>query len=137
MNTPKTTPTPTRQSDIRRILGGCDMQFSSDNGWDLLVQHVERHREIINTTHRISAQWHEAVFSWYEEVFSPLYQVISPWGYRHAFGDHRFGDLYLAVSDHWGYLKEYDPDISSVAAARSFLAHYGGGIARHFSRFFV
>ena len=134
-NATRTGRSDTRRCDVRRILDHHDLRFSSDHGWDVLVEHVERHTDFLRENYRIEPKWHEAVFSWYEEVFTPLFQVISQWQYRRAFGRHLIGDLYLAVSDHWWYLKEYDSGASPNDAARSFVAHYGGGIGRHFSRF--
>ena len=127
--------TTTREAEIRQMLDRYDLRFSTDDGWAVLVRHVERHAEILKATLKIDAKWHEAVFAWEEEVFKPLFQVISPWSYHRAFGGQHLGDLYLAVSDHWGYLKERTPRVSANVAARSFLAHYGKGAARYFSRF--
>jgi len=117
------------------MLGRYDIRFSSDKGWSILVSHVERHAEILKATLNVDAKWHEAIFAWEEEVFLPLFQAISPWSYRRAFDGQYVGDLYLAVSDHWGYLKERSPRVSANVAARSFLAHYGKGLGRYFSRF--
>lgn len=63
--------------------------------------------------------------------------MIGSWEFRNSFPRHLLGDLYLAVSDHWLYLKERDPEASAEDAALSFVTHYGKGIARWFSRFLI
>lgn len=127
----------THTNEIAAMLQDYDIRFSRNDGWEILVEHVLRHQELLVIDHGVRAGWHEAVFSWHETVFLPIFRTISPWGYRHAFGRHEIGDLYLAVSDHWGYLKERDPDATPSDAARSFLSTYGSGISRHFSRYLV
>lgn len=123
--------------DVVAILGDYDIRFSRNDGWKILAEHVRRHQELLLIDYNVRAEWHEAVFSWHETVFLPIFRTISPWGYRHAFGRHEIGDLYLAVSDHWGYLKERDRNATPSDAAKSFLGAYGSGISRHFSRYLV
>lgn len=123
--------------DAKNMLKSYKLDFASETGWATILEHVETHREILEEEHGITANWCEAVFSWHEEIFVPLYRSISTWAFRHAFSDQKMGDLYLAVSDHWAYLKERDPKTTAPAAARSFLEHYGHGLSRHFSRFLI
>ncbi len=135
MNT--TSITDTNRLAIENILEYNGVHFVSSGGVDTLIDHVDRHRDLINREYGISATWEEALFSWYENVFTPIIRTVSPGSYRRAFGHVELGDLYLAVSDHWGYLKEKHPDVPLTAAARSFLEKYGTGIGRYFSRFLI
>lgn len=130
------TDTPDR-AELAVLLQDINLEFSDDRGWETLVEHVAWHREILRRELGFTPQWHEAAFSWYEEVFIPVYRAISPWAYRRALKCQPLGDLYLAVSDHWCYLKDRNPKVSAATAARSFVEHYGSGIARYFSRFYV
>jgi len=125
------------QLALGRLIEEDNLRFSNRDGVATLTEHVERHRDLINAKHGITADWHEALFSWSEEVFTPIIRTISPWSYRRTFPQTPLGDLYLAVSDHWGYLKERDVNATPIDAARSFLTHYGTGFGRHFSRFLV
>ncbi len=126
-----------RINDAKGVLRVYQLDFSGDNGWDTILEHIDTHKALLEKKHNIRADWFDYVFSWHEEVFLPLYRSISSRGYRRAFGDQKIGDLYLAVSDHWAYLKEKNPRASAVEAARSFLEHYGHGVGRYFSRFLV
>jgi hypothetical protein len=85
----------------------------------------------------MSVSWDDALFSWYENVLTPLRRIADTWEIKIAFPNQTFGDLYLAISDHWYYLKESDPDIGADEAAVSFVQHYGEGLGRFFSRFLV
>lgn len=129
--------TETHRLAIENILDYNGVHFASSGGVDTLFEHVDRHRDLINRQYGISATWEEALFSWYENVFTPIIRTVSPVSYRRAFGRVELGELYLAVSDHWGFLKERYPDVPPTAAARSFLEEYGIGIGRYFSRFLV
>lgn len=126
-----------RLFDAQTMLDMYGLEFARENGWATILEHIDTHRELLEKQHGIRANWFDAVFSWHEEVFVPLYRSIASRGFRLAFNDQKLGDLYLAVSDHWAYMKEKNPQASAAEAARSFLSHYGHGLSRHFSRFLV
>lgn len=124
-----------RLFDAKTMLKSYPLDFGSESGWETIVEQIETQRQLLEKEQDVVASWLEAVFSWHEEVFLPLYQSISSWPVRHAFGDQKLGDLYLAVSDHWAYMKERDPETTPAQATRSFVEHYGDGVTRYFSRF--
>lgn len=111
------------------------MVFSHPEQWELLAQHVDAHKYWLSRELKREITWDEAVFSWYETVMTPLMQSVDSWEFKNAFPNQTRGDLYLAVSDHWHYLKEQDAEANPDDAARSFIAHYGKGLAGWFSRF--
>ncbi|MFW5729031.1 MAG: hypothetical protein ACOCYG_05155 [Spirochaetota bacterium] len=122
---------------IRSMLENEALSFSSDAGWMTLKGHVDAHRRILEQTHGIEVTWDDALYSWYGNVFLPVYQVASSPGFRAAFPGKPQGDLYLALSDHFHYLRQRDPSLYAADAGRSFVKHYGTGLSRYFSRFLL
>ena len=113
------------------------VEFTHTEGWNELGEHVAVHQYHLGTELNQNIKWDEAVFSWYENVFTPLMRAIDTWEVRGAFPRQRLGDLFLAISDHWLFLKERDPRVSPEVAANSFVSHYGRGFAAIFSRFLL
>lgn len=113
------------------------IQFSREAGWKELEEHVDVHTYYLGQQLNMSVSWDDAVYSWYETVLTPLRRVVDSWEFRAAFPGQPVGDLYLAVSDHWHYLKQREPNTSVEEAAQSFVKHYGKGISKLFSRFLV
>lgn len=113
------------------------IRFARDGGWETLADHVEVHQFLLSQELGFTVSWEEAVFSWYENVFTPLRRATDQWIVRRAFPQQLNGDLILAVSDHWHFLKQEDPSVFPEDAARSFVEHYGTGLARLFSPFIV
>jgi hypothetical protein len=113
------------------------VRFAQDKGWETLAEHVEVHQFLLSQELGFTVSWDEAMFSWYENVFTPLRRATDQWIVRRAFPKQLNGDLILAVSDHWHFLKQQDPKVLPEDAARSFVEHYGTGLARLFSPFIV
>ncbi|TVQ40479.1 MAG: hypothetical protein EA384_02810 [Spirochaetaceae bacterium] len=126
-----------RARSLSMMFAADQLEFSRPNGWELLADHVEKHRYWIGRELDVRVTWNDAVFSWYENVVVPLKRAVGSWEFRSAFPRQAAGNLYLAVSDHWHYLKEHNPAVSAEDAARSFAVHYGCGIGRWFSRFLL
>jgi hypothetical protein len=131
------TRTRTKIDDLKAMFRQEGIQFSREEGWKELEEHVEVHQYHLGQQLNRTISWDDAVYSWYETVLTPLKRVVSSWEFRQAFPRQPLGDLYLAVSDHWHYLKERDPQVTPEEAARSFAMHYGKGLARWFSRFLI
>lgn len=131
------TRTRTKADDLKAMFLQEGIQFSREEGWQELQEHVKVHQYHLGQQLNTSVSWDDAVFSWYDNVLTPLKRVVGSWEFRQAFPRQPLGDLYLAVSDHWHYLKEKDPNTSPEEAARSFATHYGKGLARWFSRFLI
>lgn len=131
------TTTRNKVEDLKTMFLQEGIRFGSAEGWDALAEHVEVHKYFISKDLNMDVTWDEALFSWYENVLTPLKRVVSLWEVRRAFPHQTLGDIYLAISDHWYYLKESDPEIGPEEAAASFLQHYGDGLSRFFSRFLL
>lgn len=131
------TRTRTKIDDLKAMFRKEGIQFSREEGWKELEEHVDVHQYHLGQQLNHTVSWDDAVYSWYEIVLVPLKRVVSSWEFRQAFPRQPLGDLYLAVSDHWHYLKERDPEVTPEEAARSFAMHYGKGFARWFSRFLI
>ena len=112
-----------------------EFTLANEREWQELADHIEVHKYFINQSIGRTVTWDEAVFSWFENVYTPLSWIIDSWEVSIAFPDKTEGQLYLAISTHWHYLKEKFPEITPADAAHDFAAHYGRGLARWFSRF--
>ncbi len=111
------------------------MTFANEDGWNALAEHVDVHNRYLNEQLKYNVSWDDALFSWYENIYTPLKRAISSWSVKTAFSEYEIGELYLAVSDHWFYLKERYPEIDADTAAANFVRTYKDGITRFFSRF--
>ena len=127
----------TKVDELQAMFRQEGIEFSDQKGWKELEEHVEVHKYHLSRQLNMEVSWDDAVYSWYETVLTPLRRAVGSWEFRQAFPRHPLGDLYLAVSDHWHYLKEHDPEVTPEEAARSFATHYATGLARWFSRFLV
>ncbi|MFP4484178.1 MAG: hypothetical protein ACLFO1_04925 [Spirochaetaceae bacterium] len=127
----------TRQGWLKQQFQDEGVDFTRDDGWETLAEHIEVHQYLLSQELGFAVTWEEAMFSWYENVYTPLKRATESWVVRRAFPKQRQGDLILAVSDHWHYLKQQDENTMPEEAARSFVEHYGSGLARFFSPFIV
>ena len=123
-----------RVSSLKKLLESENLEFSSDADWEALVNHIEVHKYFINQKSEQAISWDEAVSSWIKNVYAPLEEVIVWWEVKKAFKKYTKGQLLFAVSSHWYYLREKDPEVTPSEAANQFAAKYGKGIGRYFSQ---
>ncbi|MBI9105627.1 MAG: hypothetical protein JEZ04_02720 [Spirochaetales bacterium] len=97
------------------------IEFSNEEGWKTLTEHVEVHNQFLNQELRRDISWDDALFSWYENIYTPLRRAISSWSVKRTNPQMTVGDLYLAVSNHWFYLKEEDQGIFAEQAAADYV----------------
>lgn len=110
---------------------GIDLR--DDAEWNELLEHVRVHKYLINENIGGTVSWDEAIFSWHENVYRPVLEAANNWIVRHAFPHKTNGQLYLAITTHWHYLKEKRSDIFPDVAAMNFASRYGSGLARFLS----
>ena len=120
---------------LKIMLGKEGMVFRNEEGWNALAEHVEVHNQYLTRELAFNVSWDDALFSWYENIYTPLKRAVSVRSVRSAFPEQTSGELYLAISDHWFYLKEKYPDVDAETAAANFVHTYKEGISRFFSRF--
>jgi hypothetical protein len=96
------------------------ISFKNNDGWNTLAEHVEVHNQYLNQALKQKVSWDDALFSWYENIYSPIKRAINTRKMRTAFPQMTTGELYLAVSDHWFYLKEQFEDVSPEDTAYNF-----------------
>lgn len=120
---------------LKDMLRTTGLTLKNEREWQELADHIEVHKYFINQTIGWTVSWDDAVFSWLENVYTPLSRIIDSWEVREAFSNKTEGQLYLAISTHWHFLKERYPEITPEDAAHDFASHYGSGLARWFSRF--
>ena len=142
MNTTQTDHTEAAKRDrayqvsmLQAMLRSEGMDLPHEVEWLELADHIDVHKYLINQHIGWTVSWDDAVFSWYENVYRPMRRAIETWEVRRAFADKTAGQLYLAITTHWHYLKQRDQRIGPEEAARDFAAHYGTGLASWFSRF--
>lgn len=120
---------------LQHMLKAEAIDLTTEAEWREIAEHIRVHRFLINQVIPWTISWEDAVFSWYENVMRPIMQAADAWEIRSAFPDKTRGQLYLAVTTHWHYLKERDGSVTPEYAARDFAGHYGRGLASWFSRF--
>ena len=96
------------------------ISFPTNEGWNTIAEHIDVHNRLLSRELGFTVSWNDAMFSWYENVFAPLMQEIKGRINPKAYKDITSGELYLALSDHWFYLKEKNPDLTADAAVMSF-----------------
>lgn len=122
---------------LKMMLQREGLMFDSDQGWEALENHIQTHRYLLGESLKRPISWDDALFSWYETVYKPLSNVLWSIDMKRTFPDFSSGNLYLALSNHWFYLKESSPETEPEEAVRDFVRQYGSGIGRFFSRFLV
>lgn len=127
--------TSTHEQTLKELFVPEGIQFTHDDGWQKLDEHIEVHKYFLGQQLGTHIDWNEALYSWYENVLQPLKQELTRWEFQSAFPQRSVGDLYLAVSEHWHFLKERNPETGAAEATESFLKHYGAGLTAWFSRF--
>jgi hypothetical protein len=135
MTAHETTERQIRAAWLEQMLAQEGVSFSRDDGWEQVADHVKVHQYFLGRELGFPVSWEDAVLSWYENVYAGLRRGTDSWIVRRAFPGQLTGDLLLAVSDHWHYLKQSDDNVQPEDAARSFVEHYGSGLARLFSGF--
>lgn len=121
-------------ADVRKRLGNTEMEFTREDGWDRIVEHIHVHRHLTGGSEEKDIAWEDAVSSWKRSVFTPLYSAVRSHDVRSAFPGRAIGDIYLEVSDHWHYLKSESPAASPSRAADSYARRYGNSLTRMLSR---
>jgi len=106
-----------------------NLGFSGEAEWEALAEHIYVHRYLKDQKSGKMSSWEEAFVSWKESVYNPLFKVIDWWEVKKAFVHYTKGQLFFAVSTHWYYMLEKNPDVSPEDAAVDFAAYYGKGIA--------
>jgi len=106
-----------------------NLEFSSDAEWETLVDHIDVHKYLTDKSSGKISSWEESFHSWKAKVYTPLFNVIDWWEVKKAFSHYTKGQLLFAVSTHWYYMLEKDPDVAPEDAAVDFAAYYGKGFA--------
>ena len=122
-----------KKNTLKAILAADDLGLEKEADWDALVDHIEVHKYLINQNINWTITWHDAVFSWYENVYRPIMSIISSVQVRWAFPDMTLGQIFFAVSTHWYYMQESNPDASPLDAVHEYLSENGKGLAKFLS----
>ena len=106
---------------LRIMFSKDGIYFEDEKGWNALAEHVAVHNLYLNMTLGFNVSWDDALFSWYENVYSPIKRAVMTKRMRNAFPHKTTGELYIAVSDHWLFLKEKNENISAEVASYDFM----------------
>ena len=112
------------------------MSFSKKDGWNTLAEHVDVHNRNLEQELGIKVSWDDALFSWYENVYFPLKTAMASHRIKRLFPNTPYGELYLAVSDHWYYLKESYSDVDGDLAVANYIYNSRKNSNRFLSRLF-
>ncbi len=119
---------------LREYLAKENLVFSSDLCWEELADHVKVHKYYLDREHGEEVSWELALDSWYETVFSPLKKASESEEIHDAFPGTSNGELYMGVSHHWLFMKQYEPEATPEMAAHDFSIRYGQGLNRWLKR---
>ncbi len=114
---------------VKNQLINDNLGFTEESQWEALTSHVEVHKYLLDQESGENYSFKAAFESWKEKVYAPLMQVIDWWEVKKAFTSYTKGQLLFAVSTHWYYMLEKDPETAPENAAVDFAAYYGKGIA--------
>lgn len=121
-------------TSLKAMLSDQAFELHSEQEWQEVADHVRVHRFLINQAIPWTITWDDAVFSWYENVMRPIMDAVDTWNIRAAFPERSMGQLYLAVTTHWHFMKQANGSVTPEEAANDFAAQYGQGLAAWFSR---
>lgn len=107
------------------VVGNLDVDFSRDDGWDRISEHINVHKYLLDTANATDLEWDRAATSWKQSVFEPLLSAVSDERIRKEFPDKTLGDLYLEVSDHWHFLKLEGAFVTAATAAVDYADKFG------------
>lgn len=122
----------TYNTRLNYLMTSTDSIFD-EKDFTTLSDQIEVHKYLINQVIPWTITWYDAAFSWLENVFHPIMQVLMRWDVRSAFAHTKIDDLFFAVSDHWYYLLEKNPDVTAQFAALDYAATYGKGLGKFVS----
>jgi len=121
---------------VKKMFTQEGMVFSKEEGWKTLVEHINVHNQNLSNELGFNVSWDDALFSWYENIFTPLHRAAASRSVKKAFPELASGDLYLAVSDHWFYLKEKNEEIFPEQAVADFAYINKNGLFKTISELF-
>jgi hypothetical protein len=78
----------------------CDIK----NIENILLDHIETHKYLINENLPFEVNFEEAIFSWYENVYNPMMREIMKSGLAEFFPMFSVPELFRRVQDHLYYL---------------------------------
>ncbi|MDC7241142.1 MAG: hypothetical protein PQJ50_12370 [Spirochaetales bacterium] len=114
---------------LKEKLQDDNLGFTEEKEWTTLVEHVDVHKYLLEEKGQKFDSWEAAFDSWREKVYAPIFRVIEWWEVKKSFAEYTKGQLFFAVSTHWYYMLEKDPETEPEDAAVDFAAYWGKGLA--------
>ena len=97
-----------------------DLSTLNEKERQALMNHIEVHRYLLCQKESADVPWLEAVESWFMEVWQPISRIAEQPEYQKSFGNKTKLELYLAISEHWHYMKNSLPDMSAAQAVEHY-----------------
>jgi len=119
---------------LREYLKDEGLDCLSDGCWEEMADHVKVHKYYLDRTTGEEVNWEDALDSWYENVFVPLKKASDSEEIHKAFPNKETGDLYIEVSHHWLFMKQYNPEATPAEAAHDYAIRFGEGLERWYKR---
>jgi len=119
---------------LKEFLAKEGVEFPDSECWEELADHVKVHKYYLDRSQGREVDWHDALDSWYRTIFQPLRSASESEEVHHAFPGKSSGELYIGVSHHWLFMKQYEPEATPEMAAHDFAIRYGEGLRRWFKR---
>lgn len=116
--------------DLKEYLKDDGLECLSNACWDEIEDHVKVHKYFLDRIQNEETEWDDALESWYNSVFLPLKTASDSEELHALFPDKDSGDLYIEVSHHWLFMKQYDPDATPEMAAHDYAIRYGEDFGR-------
>lgn len=122
--------------NLREYLKDEELSGFSDETWEELKDHVRVHKYYLDRSSDglRESTWEEVLGSWYASVFKPLRVASDSEEVHKAFPGRSCGELYLAVSHHWLFMKQYEPEATPAQAAHDYAIRHGKGLRRWYKR---
>ena len=122
--------------DLREYLKDENLDCFGDQSWEELADHVKVHKYYLDRRAggKTDTPWQEALESWYRTIYRPLKDASDSEEVSRAFPEMECGELYLGVSHHWLFMKQYEPNATPAQAAHDFVIRYGEGLERWYRR---
>jgi hypothetical protein len=119
---------------LREYLAREGLTFRDEEGWEELADHVKVHKYFMDRKSGKETDWRDALDSWFRTVYKPLRAACDSEEVHEAFPNKKTGELYMGISHHWLFMKQYQPETTPAEAAHDFAIRYGEGLRRWFRR---
>lgn len=126
------------ESRIDVLLPGVKFEFTRPGQYDIVMEQIRAHHNIMSSLSGKEAEWDEAVRSWYKTIYLPLVKIIKKHHIMRHFSDLTEADLFMWIIRHWNYLRDRsEKHVDSEYAARHFKETYSRNLLYRMAKFIL